>query len=470
MGPVNIDSALPGAAGTGAPVGQGRKLASAGREALAANTVFSRRPKTAPHRMIPRLHLVAPVLVALGLAACVSAPERVAVPEPLVQTTQLPGFENIRFWGDVLADDQVARTELALDDIRNNRTADTDSPEEIAILALSGGGGHGAFGAGLLNGWSEHGDRPEFRVVTGVSTGAIIAPLAFLGPAYDDTLRAAYTEIGPGDIYTPAILSNLVSGPALASAEPLTALIRSYTDEDLLAQVAREHARGRRLLVATTDIDTGRPVIWDMGAIASQGGPGALELFRRIMLASAAIPGMFPPVEIEVAVNGVNYRELHIDGGATTQVFAYQPQIELGQILQDAGIEAELSLFIIRNGRQNPPYEAVEPVWYRIMERSLDVLLTHQGNADIARLYWMSQRDGLTFNLAMIPDDFPCHPDNQFETGYMTALYAFGYDAGRNGYQWADNPFDGAVPSANLAHCPTEDAPDSPSPEAPPPG
>jgi len=323
---------------------------------------------------------------------------------------------------------------------RNEARIAAGETVQVDFLAISGGGGNGAFGAGFLNGWSRSGTRPEFEIVTGVSTGAIIAPFAFLGSDYDDELARAYTEIGPDDVYVASILPALFNGAALADAAPLKHLIEAFSDEALLDAIAAEHAKGRRLLILTTNIDAGRPVVWDLGAIASSGNPERLALFRDVILASASLPGVFPPVGIEVVASGQRYTEFHVDGGLTSQVFSYQPQVELGRVLDEAGFDVNATLYVIWNGRRVPYYSPPIPVWYRLIERSVDVQFTHQGMTDIYRLYMLTQRDGLSFRLATIPDGFARQQSEPFEQEFMRALYGAGIGIGEYQENWLDAP------------------------------
>jgi predicted acylesterase/phospholipase RssA len=170
-------------------------------------------------------------------------------------------------------------------------------------------------------GWSGTGTRPSFKLVTGISTGALIAPFAFLGPAYDQQLRDVYTGIGPDDVYERRLLLSAIFSDALTSTDPLFHLIARYANADMLAAIAREYDRGRLLLIGTTNLDVQRPVIWNIGAIAKTGQPAALDLFRKILLASASVPGVFPPVLIDVEAAGAHYQEMHVDGGAAAQTF-----------------------------------------------------------------------------------------------------------------------------------------------------
>ncbi len=198
---------------------------------------------------------------------------------------------------------------------------------EANLLSVSGGGADGAYGAGLITGWTRSGTRPEFKLVTGISTGALTAPFAFLGSAWDAKLTAVYTEIKPADIFQKRGLTAAIWNDALSDSSPLWRLISRFADQEMLAAIAREYAKGRLLLIGTTDLDAGRPLFWNIGVIAASGQPQALELFRKILLASAAIPAFFPPVLFDVEVNGKHYQELHVDGGAIAQMFLYPPAI-----------------------------------------------------------------------------------------------------------------------------------------------
>ena len=198
----------------------------------------------------------------------------------------------------------------------------------ITYLALSGGGSGGAFGAGILTGWTTAGTRPTFDVVSGVSTGALIAPFAFLGSSYDPTLAELYTSGIAETLVRPRPIIGLL-GAALSDPAPLRRLVERYVTDDMLRKIAAEHSKGRRLFVVTTNLDAQRTVIWDMGAIAAHGHEQALVLFRNVLIASASIPAVFPPVMIEVTMNGKRFQEMHSDGGATTQLFT-APEDRIG--------------------------------------------------------------------------------------------------------------------------------------------
>jgi len=309
-------------------------------------------------------------------------------------------------------------------------------------LSISGGGDNGAFGAGLLVGWTAHGDRPKFDLVTGVSTGALIAPFAYLGPEYDHVLKAVYTEVQPSDIFTQLGLWSAMFGEALGDTTPLFRLISKHIDADLLNKIAEEYQRTNRwLLVASTNLDTGTPVIWNMGKLAQVGTPEALTLFRKILLASAAIPGVFPPVMIDVVADGKTYQEMHVDGGATTSVFLYPAA--LGAAAREHQVlptSKQRQAYIIRNARIDPDWKETERNTLSIMGRAVAQLIQSQGYGDLYRIYQTTQRDHVGFNLAYIGSDFKHPHEHEFDRDYMNALYQYGFQLGKAGYPWAHTP------------------------------
>lgn len=318
------------------------------------------------------------------------------------------------------------------------------------LLAISGGGDDGAYTAGLLNGWTAAGNRPEFKVVTGISTGALVAPFAFLGPRYDGVLRAIYTGVSQRDIFRPRNILSGFFGDAMADTTPLLKLTDRYVDRPLLDQIAAEYAKGRLLLVGTTNLDSLDPVIWNMTAIAASKDPNALQLFRKILLASAAIPGAFPPVMIDVEVDGVRYQEMHVDGGATAHVFVYPPRLNLAEEAARTGVERQRNLYIIRNARLDPDWASVRRRTLPIATRAISMLMQSQGIGDLYRIFVVAQRDKLAYHLAYIPSSFRTPHTSQFDTAYMRALYQTGYDQAAGGYPWQATPpgYDAPIPRA----------------------
>ncbi|AWN43541.1 patatin-like phospholipase family protein [Methylobacterium durans] len=297
-------------------------------------------------------------------------------------------------------------------------------------LVLSGGGENGAFAAGLLSGWSAAGDRPSFGVVTGVSTGALIAPFAFVGAAGDRPLEAAYTTITAADVFEFGGTSE-----ALTDTWPLKRRIDRTVTPDLLKAVAAEHAKGRRLLVATTEVDTERPVLWDMGAIATAGGPKALDLFRAIVLASSAVPGIFPPVMIDaLAPDGKAFQEMHADGG-TTAPFYLAP----GAAITGAApvrIPAR-SVYLVVNNKLTPDFQVASRTTLSVLGRSLSAAIKAQTRAALALTRGFAAANGLDLQVAEIDGRFTQTASAPFDQGYMKALYAHGERLGRAGTAFA---------------------------------
>ena len=380
----------------------------------------------------------------LLLQGCATPSRLAAVPVQDTTRAEIPGIPNARYWvqtdiepfvRDALASAQREQAYLA-------RTGHQGPLPPVNFLAVSGGGDDGAFGAGLLVGWTETGTRPEFRGVTGVSTGALIAPFAFLGPEEDDTLREVYTAIGPANVLEPRSLLVALTSDALADNSPLFELISRYINAEFLARIAREYQeKGRLLLIGTTNLDARRGIVWNMGAIAASGDPKALDLFRKILLASAAIPAAFPPVMIDVEVNGKPYQEMHVDGGTQAQVFLYPPR--MFDLIRQQGVNVtprERSVYIIRNARLDPDWAAVERSTLTIAGRAISSLIQTQGLGDLYRIYTTAQRDGLDYNLAYIGADFNAEHKEDFDTAYMRALFDYGYQLGRKGYPWQKTP------------------------------
>jgi predicted patatin/cPLA2 family phospholipase len=376
------------------------------------------------------------VLFVLAVAGCAS-PERLP-PVPSADTTRaLPlGIANARFFPLVQRAEFIAEWEQSLQRQRQVLGLAPDAQLPVArFLAISGGGDNGAFGSGVLVGWTEAGDRPEFQVVTGVSTGALIAPFAYLGPAYDKQLHDVYTTISADDVFSDRGLLGGIFDDAMSDTTPLWDLISKYVDEQLVAAIAREYQKGRLLLIGTTDLDAERANIWNIGAIAASGNPGALDLIRKILRASSAIPGFFQPVMIDVELDGKHYQELHVDGGAIAQMFLYPPNIDIRSIAQ-----RERKAYLIRNAREDPEWADVERRTLSIAGRAVSTMIHTSGSNDLLRLYFVTQRDGVDYNLAYIGHDFSAPRAGDFDKAYMNALFDYAYQQARHGYPWRKVP------------------------------
>ncbi|MBK8751006.1 patatin-like phospholipase family protein [Candidatus Contendibacter odensensis] len=385
-------------------------------------------------------------LVILLLApGCATPPRQSAVPEKLQNQAQIPGLEKVRY--RLGNPDDIAEMEReGIESIKREEAylaaSGHHGPLPPAVfLAISGGGDNGAFGAGLLNGWTAAGNRPTFKLVTGVSTGALTAPFAFAGPTYDATLKEVYTTISAKDIAEPRSLLAALTSDAMADNHPLGKLLAKYVNQALLDVIAAEYAKGRLLLVGTTDLDARRGIIWNLTKIAASRDPKALDMFRTLMIASAAIPGAFPPTMIDVAVNGQPYQEMHVDGGATAQVFVYPPSLHLKDETRQLGLKPrERRAYVIRNSRLDPEWSQVERSTMTIAGRAISSLIHTQGIGDLYRIYLTTQRDGVDFNLAYIPDSFNAPHQEDFDTEFMRQLFAVGYDLAAKGYPWQKTP------------------------------
>ena len=386
------------------------------------------------------------VLLLLLAQGCATPGRLSAVPVKDTTRATIPGIPNARFWVDADLNPLIREDlkEFEREEVEWTREGQRGPLPPAHYLAVSGGGDNGAFGAGLLVGWTQAGDRPTFKLVTGVSTGALIAPFAFLGPEYDETLRAVYTQVTPQDIAIPRSLLAALTSDGMADNQPLFRLIGKYFTQDLLARIAQEHRKGRLLFIGTTNLDARRPVVWNMGAIAeaAANNPQALELFRRILLASAAIPGEFPPVMFDVEVDGQPYQEMHVDGGAMRQVFLYPANLRDTARREGIQVFAQRvrKAYIIRNARLDPDWATVERSTLTIAGHAISALIQTQGIGDLYRLYLLAQRDGLDFNLAYIGADFTTEHKEDFDTAYMRALFDYGYQLGRKGYPWRKAP------------------------------
>jgi hypothetical protein len=390
-------------------------------------------------RKVPALF--AALLIVL-LAACASVDQRVVVPRGEWHETTVLGIPNARFFVD---DPKAMAAEQARALAREAKAFGVAKGGVLPtahLLSLSGGGDNGAFGAGLLNGWTAHGDRPTFKLVTGVSTGALIAPFAFLGSSEDAALTDVYTNVTPSRIFEKRfLLTAAVAQDALSDSTPLLHLISHYVNGEFLAKIAAEYEKGRLLLIQTTNLDAGRPVLWNIGAIAASGDPRALDLVRHIMLASASIPAAFPPVIFDVEANGRPYQEMHVDGGAVSQAFLVPPSLNTREVLEKTGYRRKgVAAYVIRNGRLVVDWSDVDRSTLPIAEKAVSTLINYNGVGDLYRMYMVTERAGASFNLAYIPEDFQAPHPEDFDQGYMRALYRYAYDKAAKGYPWVHAP------------------------------
>ncbi|WP_247802203.1 patatin-like phospholipase family protein [Bradyrhizobium sp. 191] len=359
------------------------------------------------------------LVCSLALGACTSLP-RTPYTAAEASTSRVLDIDGLRRY----ADDPVTKFSFEK----------TNSTATRSYLALSGGGADGAYGVGVLNGWTAARTRPTFTVVSGVSTGGLIAPFAFLGPQYDDTLKEVYTSgIAESLLNDPSIM-RVLFGSGLFGNTRLRELVARYVGPEILAQVARENAKGRKLLVVTTDLDTQRTAIWDMGKIAAVGTPEALKLFRDVMAASASIPLVFPPIMIDAEGQGRKFQEMHVDGGVTAPVLTL-PEALLFQSGRMPG-SARMDIYILVNKKIERNFELVSNGTIDVASRSLSAITQSQTRSIIFSTYDFAKRNRLGFHLSYIARDYPAPPSEGFDTTYMRALYQYGYEKAASGQAW----------------------------------
>jgi hypothetical protein len=432
-------SASDGSVTVGAPASGG-----SGRPGTAAT------PGAPPYRL--RWFLagcVLPLLVVAGvlLAFRLSAPVR-PVPPP-------PAAAGLRPWGVVDIEMTPSATasgvERSLVESIRSETAlafdpDRDGDRDYDLLALSGGGSHGAFGAGVLCGWTERGNRPDFKVVTGISTGSLQATFAFLGPAYDSHLREFYTRTRTEDVYRKRSPLETVFQESVFDTAPLRERIEAVIDAPLLEAVAAKHRRGHRLFVGTFNMDANEFVIWDMGAIAASGHPRTRERYMDILLASCSIPVLFPPVYFDVESESAHYQEMHADGSAESAAFLRGFMLDLEDAFGRAGVVPggiQTRLYIIRNGRSSDQAAtaAVRPNSLAIASATIEKLFKLSASSSLYRMYVLANRYGIEFNLRSIPDSHPLDfAPYLFDTPKMVRLFETGFSLARSSDTWASTP------------------------------
>jgi hypothetical protein len=369
---------------------------------------------------------------------------RDAVPPTLTEKALIPGIPSARYWLDQDLTQFIQDVSQA-----NKRESEAlvraGKPNNILplanMLAVSGGGDAGTFAAGLITGWTLHGTRPVFKVVTGISAGALVAPFAYLGPQYDGVILGISKVIGPKDFFHPRNILTRLASDGIADSKPLSRLIAKYVTTEVLAAIASEYAKGRLLMIGTTDLDSGRPVTWNMGAIAASDAPGALDLFRNIMIASMSIPGAVSPVMIDVEVDGEQFQEMHVDGGVITQVFLYPPGTVMAlNRVPGALLRRERHFYVIRNGRLEPQWSGTKRRTLSIGGRAISALIQTQGISDLDRIYRIAQQDGADFNLAYIDSDFYFPRIQKFDGEYMKRLFDYAFQLSAKGYPWHKSP------------------------------
>jgi Patatin-like phospholipase len=383
------------------------------------------------------------VLLLVSVAISATAEQRTPYTEAELENAIPMGIPGVRAWAD--APLSVLKTQLA-----NLGPLLTGQP--ISMLALSGGGEHGAYGAGLLCGWSESGHRPTFDIVTGVSTGALMSPFAFLGSKYDDRLKALYTQMTFHSVFSGNPFLGLF-GQGLYSTAPLQRVVASQVDQKMLDDIATAYRNGRRLFVITTNLDAQRPVLWNMGALAASGHPQALELFRKVLVASASVAGAFDPVYIDAEANGHHFKEMHVDGGTAYPLFAVPVRLlaatgegeghdsgEGGGHSGKDGGHSGGQIYVIINNNLDPNFTVTKPKTFNIAARAFNTLVKSSFYDTILNSYVFAKDEGYTFNLAYIPNSFEVKSVGLVDQKYMLALFDLGHAEGVHGDAWQHTP------------------------------
>jgi len=391
------------------------------------------------------LRLPGLLIVALVVGGCAALTRNPAPVEDAARAT-IPGMPGVRAWGNI--PNETMERDFALS-FKQERPGTfvrrADGRIVYPQLALSGGGPNGAFGAGFLKGWSESGQRPAFKIVTGVSTGALIAPFAFLGSAYDDRIKHFYTTTATEDIFAMprSLLMQVLRGEAVADSSPLAALIASDLDMALLQRIAAAHAEGRRLYVGTVDLDAQRFVVWNMGLIAQAGTPQALQLFRDVVLASASVPLAVQPMFFDVEIDGRRYDEMHVDGAVGARVFYNGGLFRTSAVRNREVAEPTYEdVYIIHNGQLSPQAEHTGRTMRDIARRTLRALSLGATSGDLFRIYVMAGAEGAGFHWVTMPDGVELRGNELFDPAKMRELFALGYEMARNGPRWHTRPPD----------------------------
>ncbi len=365
--------------------------------------------------------------------------ERQPVPKELTNSACIPGIPDARFWVDEwpqFSKDEIA--EFTEDDWSQQYAGVYNKPHNY--LAISGGGANGAFGAGLLLGWTTSGTRPEFSMVTGISTGSLTAPFAFLGTDYDDQIKEIYTTTSTKDIAKKNNIFAILLGDSLSDTRPLREMIAKYINSDIIDAIGKQYQRGRRLYIGTHNLDACRSMIWSIGAIASSDYSDKQNLIHDILLASASIPVAFPPVFIPVTCNERHFDEMHVDGGTGSQVFIYPTGVDWKQITQKLKVQGEPNIFAIRNSFLEADYSGRQRGVLPIASKTIDSLIRTQGVGDLYQISALCKRDKMDFNLAYIPSGFTEDPGEGFDPVYMQKLFDLGYQMAEESYPWKKQP------------------------------
>ncbi len=370
----------------------------------------------------------------LALSGC--AHVRHAVPENLVGKADVIGMPDIRYYVDKPDSFFMVRQSL-VDSFKDEGKLDylVDGIKTYPTLIIGGGVSNSAYGIGLLNGWLKQGSRPTFKIITGYSSGSLIALATFAGKEYEDRLIDLFTSISTKDVIRQNGIFGILFGNSVNSSALFAKKIDNIVDDNLMVRVAHEHAKGRRLYVGTSDLDAQEFVIWDMGVLASRKGPNSVKMFRRIILASCSFSSMLPPVFFQVEAGGRRYDEMHADGGVIGGIFhVYQ----LMEGLRSR--EFRTRLYILNCCYMSPHSKQIENNLTAIISRTIETNGSAKMSGDTYRMYAFAKERGWDYNLAYIPEDFEPRQKEMFDKQEMQRLFKRGYDDAVAGYKWHKAP------------------------------
>lgn len=374
-----------------------------------------------------RFSRAAAILCYCILTGCVTT--RIPYTADEASKAEITGYQRIRYSSDVDLRNQVPSQRLP-----------PTGEHPVRYLVISGGGAGGAFTAGVLNAWTATGKRPTFEIVSGVSTGALIAPFAFLGPKYDEELKKLYTSGVAERLVAPRFIVSGLLGESFLKQEPLRQLVEQHVTTKMLQAVAAEYRKGRYLFVLTTNLDTQRPVVWDLGAIAAGDRQDSLALFRDILIASASIPGVYPAVKIKVMSGGRQIEELHSDGGTSTQILTLPDVLLTQEALLSSRPPGKLEIYVLINNTLGPEFQLTENTTLSVVTRAYASLIKSQTKGSVVALYQFSKRFALRFNVAAINITVPYSYRKPFSNEYMSAIYQNGYERMQEQRLWSHTP------------------------------
>ncbi len=314
----------------------------------------------------------------------------------------------------------------------------TVSGDQLNILALSGGGANGAFGAGILIGLEESGQLKDYSIVTGISAGALMAPFVFIGGDAFSKMKEVMLNINDKSVLGKKNFLNTVFKDAFTDGEHLYQFIAEAFPEPMIEQIATQHRSGKRLFIGTTHFDSGELVIWNVGAIANSDMPNKSELIYKVLAASASIPGVFPPQFINVEHEGVIFEELHVDGGLATQVFFNPSNFDYQQISDSLGLETSPQLDIIRNGSLKAPYHSLRDKGLDLVAKSVSSLTLAQTRGDLYRMKYICEINNIDMQFTYMEQDFSYakRTKDMFDEHYLLTIYKYGYHKATRGKPW----------------------------------